>query len=126
MTAERVNPFGNLDDFATTPAKKKTTHLDVAEEVAVDQGFISRQPVKPVTAAALPRTASTEETALANQKEKLPSRRKTTGRNEQINIKTTFVVKKRLMEISVERDMPLGEILEQALAALEKSWEDTA
>ena len=135
MTAERVNPFGDLGDFAAAPAKTKVGHLDVADEVAAANGFTSRQPTKPVTpttlAAIVPPVAPTERPAAAlaqaqvkpaKEKEVLPSRRRTTGRSEQVNIKTTFAAKKRLMEISVERDMPLGEVLELALTALEKSW----
>lgn len=129
MTAERVNPFGDLGDFSAAPAKSKTGHLDVAEEVAAANGFTSRQPAKPVTAAAPPATAAPVEPAAAApatpnkpSKEALPSRRRMTGRSEQVNIKTTFAAKKRLMEISVERDMPLGEVLELALEALETSW----
>lgn len=136
MTAERVNPFGDLGDFEVVPANTKVGHLDVADEVAAANGFTSRQPAKPVTpttfAATMPPVEPTERPAAARaqapvkpakEKEVLPSRRRTTGRSEQVNIKTTFAAKKRLMEISVERDMPLGEVLELALAALEKSWE---
>jgi hypothetical protein len=113
--SERVNPFGDLGDFAPAPTKAKAEHKEVVEEVAAQHGFPSRQPVKPVVAPT--------PTVPAQQKEQLPSRRKLTGRSEQINIKTTFVTKKRLMEISVEKDMPLGEVLELALAALENSWQ---
>ena len=142
MTAERVNPFGDLGDFAAAPAKAKTEHLDVAEEVAAANGFTSRQPAKPVIPAEPPVTAAPVEPPAATTaapapapvkpaktakpaKEKVvfPSRRRTTGRSEQVNIKTTLEAKTRLMEISVERDMPLGEVLELALVALEKSWE---
>jgi hypothetical protein len=128
MTTERVNPFGDLDDFAAVPANAKIGHLDVANEVAIANGFTSRQPGKLVMPAAPSPTAaaSASQDKLANKKEVLPSRRRTTGRSEQVNIKTTFAAKKRLMEISVERDIPLGEVLELALIALEKSWiEDT-
>lgn len=127
---ERVNPFGDLGDFSAAPAKSKTGHLDVAEEVAAANGFTSRQPAKPVTTGALPAGSVVPPAPAATiptrpskpARETLPSRRRTTGRSEQVNIKTTFAAKKRLMEISVERDMPLGEILEQALEALEESW----
>ncbi|GEM_PF-1379362 len=112
---ERVNPFGDLGDFAPAPPKAKPEHRDVVEEVAAQHGFPSRQAPKPAGPVPTP-------VAPAQEKEQLPSRRKVTGRSEQINIKTTFATKKRLMEISVERDMPLGEVLELALAALEKSW----
>ena len=112
---ERVNPFGDLGDFAPSLAKHKTEAQDVIDQVAASHGFPSRQPVKQSAPEASAPPAAPE-------KAQLPSRRRTTGRSEQINIKTTFAAKKRLMEISVERDMPLGEILEQALEALEASW----
>jgi hypothetical protein len=125
---ERVNPFGDLGDFAPAPAKPKAEILEVANQVAEQHGFPSRQPVKqaapettPAPASATPSTPEMP-AAQAQPKEQLPSRRRTTGRSEQVNIKTTFAAKKRLMEISVEHDMPLGEILEQALAALEREW----
>lgn len=139
MTAERVNPFGDLGDFSAAPAKSKTGHLDVAEEVAAANGFTSRQPAKPLSPGTLlvatspaepvvqPAPAATTPPQPSKQtKEALPSRRRTTGRSEQVNIKTTFATKKRLMEISVERDMPLGEVLEQALEALEDSWKQSS
>lgn len=113
---ERANPFGDLGDFTPTPAKPKTDRA-VIDQVAEANGFPSRQPAKSATLDA--QQAAPDQTA---EKPQLPSRRRTTGRSEQVNIKTTFAAKKRLMEISVERDMPLGEILEMALEALEKSW----
>jgi hypothetical protein len=112
---ERVNPFGDLGDFAPAPPKPKADRA-VIDQVAEAHGFPSRQPAKPP----VPEAASAP--AAAVEKPQLPSRRRTTGRSEQVNIKTTFAAKKRLMEISVERDMPLGEILELALEALENSW----
>lgn len=112
--SERANPFGDLGDFAPAPSKPKADRA-VIDQVAAEHGFPSRQPAKPAVADPAP-------VAQAAPKEQLPSRRRTTGRSEQVNIKTTFAAKKRLMEISVERDMPLGEILEQALAALEREW----
>ncbi len=123
--SERANPFGDLGDFAPA-AKPKAEIRDVVDQVAAELGFPSRQPVKPspepAPAPAAPAAPEQPAATQAQPKEQLPSRRRTTGRSEQVNIKTTFAAKKRLMEISVERDMPLGEILEQALAALEKEW----
>jgi hypothetical protein len=123
---ERVNPFGDLGDFAPAPPKSKADIREVVDQVAEQHGFPSRQPVKssvPANASMpVPTPVPKPQTVQVQPKEQLPSRRRTTGRSEQVNIKTTFAAKKRLMEISVERDMPLGEILEQALAALEKEW----
>jgi len=106
---DRVNPFGDLGDFTPAPAKPKAELRDVVDQVAAANNFPSRQPTKAVEA---PEPAQ----------EKLPSLRKVTGRSHQVNIKTTFEAKKRLMELSAEKRMPLGEILELALEALEKSW----
>lgn len=125
---ERANPFGDLGDFASASTKPKPDPA-VIDQVAEANGFLSRQPAKqpapkaaPAPTQAEPTTAEQPSTTEAKPREQLPSRRRTTGRSEQVNIKTTFAAKKRLMEISVERDMPLGEILEQALEALEESW----
>lgn len=124
---ERVNPFGDLGDFAPALPKPKAELLEVADQVAAQHGFPSRQPVKQSAPETLLEPAAPPapepQTTRAQPKEQLPSRRRMTGRSEQVNIKTTFAAKKRLMEISVERDMPLGEILEQALETLEKSWQ---
>lgn len=48
-------------------------------------------------------------------------RRYKTGRNQQINIKATPQVIERLHKLADSRQVPLGELLEQALDALEKS-----
>lgn len=120
--SERANPFGNLGDFKPASSTSKIEYYDITDELAIDNGFTSRQPTtKAVMSTVLPPPATTIVSTPA--KESLPSRRRSTGRSEQVNIKTTFASKKRLMEISVKHDMPLGEILELALAALEKSWQ---
>ena len=110
---DRVNPFGDLGDFTPAPAKPKAELRDVVDQVAAANNFPSRQPTKAAEA-----PATTPEPV----QEKLPSLRKVTGRSHQVNIKTTFEAKKRLMELSAEKRMPLGEILELALEALEESW----
>jgi len=48
-------------------------------------------------------------------------RRHRTGRNQQINIKATPQVIERLNKLADAKRIPLGELLEQALDALEKS-----
>ena len=108
---ERVNPFGDLGDFAPAPPKAKPEHRDVVEEVAAQHGFPSRQAAKPVTA-----PAATSEPPLRRQQ-----RRYTTGRNKQINIKATDETIKRLYQLADARGVPLGELLEQALDALENA-----
>lgn len=106
---ERVNPFGSLDDFA--PAKPKEKAQKPIEKAAVDQvaeenNFPSRQPVKAKPAPApVPRQ----------------QRRYTTGRNQQINVKATAETVDRLYRIADDMNLPLGEVLARALDALEKA-----
>jgi len=104
MNNDRVNPFGPgaLDDFAPAPAKRKPVQ-EVIEQVAADNNFPSRQPAK-AAAAPAPRQ----------------QRRYTTGRNQQINIKATAETIEKFYRIADEQRVPLGEILERALTALEK------
>lgn len=107
---ERVNPFGDLGDFAPAP-KAKPEHKDVVDEVAAQHGFPSRQPAKTMTAPAV----------VSEPPPRRQQRRYTTGRNKQINIKATDETIKRLYQLADERGVPLGVLLEQALDALENS-----
>lgn len=105
--SERVSPFGSLDDFAPTPKKErapKPVEKAAIEQVAADNGFPSRQPVK-----AEPKPAPRQQ------------RRYTTGRNQQINIKATAETIAKLTAIADEMRVPLGEVLARALDALEKA-----
>lgn len=102
MNGDRVSPFGDLTDFS--PKDKKAPGLDekaVIEQVAADNGFPSRQPVK---------------AALKQQQ-----RRHRTGRNQQINIKATAETIDRMNRIADDLRIPLGEVLERALDALAKA-----
>ena len=49
----------------------------------------------------------------------------TTGRNQQINIKATAETIARFYRLADENHVPLGALLEQALAALEQSQTKT-
>lgn len=111
--SERANPF-DLSDFAPAPAKPKTDRA-VIDQVAEAYGFPSRQPTKPSEVA-----APDVQPAPAVQP-KRQQRRYTTGRNKQINIKATDETIQRLYRLADDRGVPLGELLEQALDALEKS-----
>ena len=102
MSGDRVSPFGDLADFA--PKEKKASGFNekaVIEQVAADNGFPSRQPVK-----AAP---------------KQQQRRHRTGRNQQINIKATAETIDRMNRIADDLRIPLGEVLERALDAFEKA-----
>ncbi|RYE71564.1 MAG: stability/partitioning determinant [Oxalobacteraceae bacterium] len=111
---ERANPFGDLGDFTPAPAKPKPDPA-VIDQVAEDNGFPSRKPfVPPLSQAPAPLTP-VEESPVRKQ------RRYTTGRNKQINIKATDQTIERLYRLADARKVPLGELLKQALDALEDS-----
>lgn len=103
---DRVNPFGDLNDFAPAPKKEqkpKPVEKAIIDQVAADNGFPSRQAVK-----------APERPAPRQQ------RRYTTGRNQQINVKATSETIDRFYRIADEMGVPLGEVLARALTALEK------
>lgn len=105
--SDRVNPFGNLNDFATAQPKEKSPKLiekAVIDQVAADNGFSSRQASKPE-----PKPAPRQQ------------RRYTTGRNQQINVKATAETIEQFYRIADEMNVPLGEVLARALNALEKA-----
>lgn len=111
---ERVNPFGDLDDFApAVKPKKATPEKAVIDQVAADNNFPSRQPSKPVFG--LAQTASTSVPAGR------PQRRYTTGRNQQINVKATGETIEQFYRLADQMNVPLGEVLARALAALQKA-----
>lgn len=102
----RVNPLGNLDDFApkaVAERKDKPVQPEHIEQLARDNGFPSRQPT---TAAPIPGRTQ---------------RRYVTGRNQQINIKATAETIDKLYRKADELRVPLGEVLARALEALDKA-----
>jgi hypothetical protein len=105
MNTTRANPFadiGNLPAFEPKPKASKPLASEQLEKIAESDGFPSRQPARP-------------------QAHVRKGRRYRTGRNQQINIKATQQVIERLYKMADARRVPLGELLEQALGALEKS-----
>lgn len=76
---ERVNPFGDLGDFASAAPRAKAEHKDVVEEVAAQYGFPGRQPAKPAAAPAV----------VSYPPPRRQQRRYSTGRNKQIKINAT-------------------------------------
>lgn len=50
--------------------------------------------------------------------EKRAPRRRVTGRNQQLNVKVTAAVAEQFYAMADELDVPLGALLERALAAL--------
>lgn len=101
----RVNPFENLDDFAPKPESKPVQHAQI-DQLAADNGFPSRQAprIDPVVEAPMRR-----------------ARRRTTGRNQQLNIKATAATISRFYEVADKDDIALGELLDRALIAYEAS-----
>jgi len=104
---ERVNPFEEPTEapvFAPKSKAPKALERDNLDQIAREQNFPSRQ---------APRAAPAE-----------PARRRrtyTTGRNQQINFKATATTVDRFYRIADEKHLPLCELLEQALDALEHS-----
>lgn len=104
--SDRVNPFGDLNDFKPAEVKEKTpkpVEKAVIDQVAADNGFPSRQASK-LESKPVPRQ----------------QRRYTTGRNQQINVKATAETIEQFYRIADELNVPLGEVLARALNALAK------
>jgi hypothetical protein len=115
---ERANPFGDLGDFTPAQAKPKPD-LAVIDQVAEANGFPSRKPSTPTVVQAT--VVSPSAPVSADQAPARKQRRYTTGRNKQVNIKATDETIQRLYRLADDRNVPLGELLEQALDALEKA-----
>ena len=96
----RANPFGDLDDFAPESPSRPVA-AEAIDQLAQASGFPSRK------AQAAPSPAPVRQ-----------PRRHTTGRNRQINIKATEETITALYAIADDMGLPLGAVLEQALAAL--------
>jgi len=106
MSNDRIDPFADLSDFTT---KQKSELLSIEknqiEALSKENDFPSRQ--------AIP-------SDIANTTGIKPRRRYTTGRNQQINIKAKAETVSRLYRLADSNNIPLGELLERALDALER------
>jgi hypothetical protein len=103
-TTDRANPFkdiGSLPVFEPKPQPSTPVATDQIERIAKENNFPSRQPAK--VKARPPRRIA----------------RHRTGRNQQFNIKATAQVIERFYKLADDRRVPLGELLEKALDALE-------
>ncbi|WP_066762822.1 hypothetical protein [Sphingobium sp. CCH11-B1] len=109
----RANPFGDLDDFAPQ-GKSKPVPAAAIDEIAQASDFPSRKAQRKAAG------TDTAETAPSPSRP-LRRRRRTTGRNQQINIKATEETIAELYRVADELDLPLGAVLEQALQALAAS-----
>lgn len=100
----RVNPFADLAEppaFTIKAKSAKPVPAETIERIAEENNFPSRQAAKPV---------------------KEPRRKRrvyTTGRNRQFNIKATAETVERFYKMADEKKVPLCELLELALDALE-------
>ena len=109
MTADRANPFVDLGEFEVK-SKPRPIEKAAIERLAQETGFPSRQaPSISARPATVPITPSRKK-----------GRRYTTGRNQQINIKAKAETIERLYKIADARNVPLGEVLELALDALDR------
>lgn len=97
----RVDPIGDLNDFKPAAKPAKPVVREHIDKLSTEAGFPSRQAAAP--AQVVPRT-----------------RRYTTGRDKQINIKATAETIARLNRYADENRMPLGEVLRVAMDALEE------
>ena len=103
----RTNPFADvaatLPTFETKPKASQPIAADQVERISKEHNFPSRQPVK--------------------AKSRPPRRiaRHRTGRNQQFNVKATAETIERFYKLADAKRVPLGELLEQALDALEAS-----
>lgn len=113
-TPPRANPFGDLDDFAPQGAPKPVPSAAI-DEIAQASGFPSRKAAAAPAPAAPPPALAPAPVPAAPVRQ---PRRRTTGRNRQINIKATEDTIARLYHVADELDLPLGAVLERALEAL--------
>lgn len=100
----RVNPFDNLADALAFEPKAKTAKPIEAEKIerlARDNNFPSRQSLKPPKVQRL-------------------RKRYTTGRNQQLNFKATPATIERFYRLAEGQQLPLCQLLEKALDALEQ------
>lgn len=105
----RANPFTDLADFAPK-AQPKPVEPQQIERIASEMGFPSRQPTATPAAPSI-----------------TPKRRRyTTGRNQQLNVKVTAETVERFYRLADQQAVPLGELLDRALQALEQSIQKQA
>lgn len=108
----RANPFDDLDDFGSDNASKPVP-AETIEKIAESSGFLSRKAGSPAVRETPSQTVETPSPSPPRQ-----PRRHVTGRNRQINIKATEETITELYRIADAMNLPLGAVLEQALAAL--------
>lgn len=91
----------DLSEFGPKRAEERSVPPDMVRRVATESGFPSREAPKPGSPVMDPW-------------------RYRTGRDTQFNTKVKGDIKRRYQEIAHELQRPVGEVLELALAALER------
>lgn len=121
--SERANPFGDLaTDFAPAPQAKKPIQAAAIDSIAEANGFPSRQAPKPRASRQTTREGASKPAPPmppASDQSVRPVRRYTTGRNQQLNLKASSETISTFYRLADELDVPLVEVLEQAVAALD-------
>jgi hypothetical protein len=103
--SERIDPFADLANpptFATKPKAAKPVEETAISLLAEQNNFPSRQATKSV------------------KPERRKPRTHRTGRNVQFNSKVTAETNAKIYKLADERKVTLGELLEMAMAALER------
>ena len=113
----RVNAFEGLGDEFAPKTELKPVEQSQIDRLAAENGFPSRQPARPVEISAV--------SAVASLSPPRVTRRRTTGRNQQINIKAKGETIERLYRLADRDDLPLGELLDKALSAYEQALQSS-
>lgn len=102
MNNERINPFSDITQAPQFEVKAPTPRVakEQIDKLANENNFPSREGPKP--------------------KVTRTRRKHVTGRNQQFNIKATAATIERFYRLADERKVPLGQLLEDALNALEQ------
>lgn len=121
-TLQRKPLFQGLDDVALAIDEgRKPVDLAQIDAVAAANDFPSRQPPKQHEAIKVATIVATGKLPDIQERKR---RRYTTGRNVQLNIKAKQSTIDTMNQLADRFEVPLGEILERALAALVNSTFD--
>lgn len=102
MSEERVNPFSDIaqaPQFDVKPPPPRVPKEQI-DKLSKENNFPSRE---------APKAKTTR-----------PRRKHVTGRNQQFNIKATAATIEKFYRLADARKVPLGQLLEDALNALER------
>lgn len=114
MSTQRRNAFADTEapqQFDVKPRPSGPTEVEHVDRLALDNNFPSRQAPR-----ALPEAAA----APATRNRRVHR----TGRNQQLNFKATAETIERFYSMADKKRVPLCELLELALDALERSNKD--